>query len=72
MIINERKFAAYCSNCNTEIYDISYSELLEERIEEEVEIPWSYDTKKIKIPQISCPVCGEKIRVLPQAYKENN
>lgn len=70
MTVNERKFAAYCSNCNTEIYDISFSELLDETIEEEQEIPWSYDTKKVKINQIICPVCKEKIRVFPQGIKK--
>ena len=70
MIINERKFAAYCSNCNTEIYDISYLDLLDETLEEEVEIPWSYDTKKVKINQIICPVCKEKIKVIPQGIKK--
>lgn len=70
MIINERKFAAYCSNCNTEIYDISYLDLLDETLEEEVEIPWTYNTKKIKIYQIICPVCKEKIKVIPQGIKK--
>lgn len=70
MTVNERKFAAYCSKCNTEIYDISFSELLDETIEEEQEIPWSYDTKKVKINQIICPVCKEKIRVFPQGIKK--
>lgn len=70
MTVNERKFAAYCLNCNTEIYDISYQDLLDEKIEEEQEIPWSYDTKKVKINQIICPVCKEKIRAFPQGIKK--
>lgn len=70
MIINEKKFAAYCSHCNTEIYDILYSDLLDETVEEEVAIQWSYDTKKIKINQIICPVCKRKIKAYPQGIKK--
>lgn len=68
MVINEKMFGAYCSNCNTEITDIKYEELKEKCQEGETLIPvkWSYENKKTKIWEMTCPVCGEPISVRPQ------
>lgn len=60
MKVNHIGYYAFCNNCNTEITEIQYNELLPEVKVETIEV--CYEKKQIEVHQIECPICGQILK----------